>query len=80
MQIGPGYKSPDLCSFLDKLFEPITLSQVLIALNLDEECWLMLKHLRIPKENGATIFWDLTKQTLEEQSEETQREINELFN
>jgi hypothetical protein len=57
----------------------LTLSRVLIALNLDEECWLMLKHLRIPKENGATIFWNLTKETLEEQSKETQRAINELL-
>ena len=28
----------------------------------------------------SEIFWDLTKETLEEQSEETQRQINELLN
>jgi hypothetical protein len=57
----------------------LDLSRVLFALKLEEECWLRGKHLRILKENGTTIFWDLTKQTLEEQREETQREINEMI-
>lgn len=28
----------------------------------------------------SELFWDLTKESLEEQSEETQRKINELLN
>ena len=28
----------------------------------------------------SELFWDLTKESLEEQSEETQRQINELLN
>lgn len=30
--------------------------------------------------NLFSFYWDLTKETLEEQSEKTQRGINKLFN
>lgn len=31
------------------------------------------------RENAIQFYWDLTKETLEEQNEETQRQINELL-
>ena len=69
--------------------KPLTLDRVLIALKyyVDYELLDMSLTLR----NSGTVYggingtielfkWDLTKETLEEQSEETQRKINELIN
>lgn len=49
---------------VDDLYKPLTLNRVLIALT---------------QINYNMTSWDLTKETLEEQSEETQREINKLL-
>jgi hypothetical protein len=75
---------------LDKLFEPITLSRVLLALKFyhigfieDSLCYC--KHQDFYEYDIRELCkWDLTKPTgedsiLEEQSEETQRAIYELL-
>jgi hypothetical protein len=69
------------CSFL-----PITLSRVLLALPknigfIAEVCAYDNRNLMIKKSYYSEDYclWNLTKQTLEEQSEETQREINEMI-
>ena len=69
--------------------KPLTLSRVLLALKSKEdlsnpkkyELYLGITKLfyyNYPK--NIELVLDLTKETLEEQSEETQRKINELFN
>jgi len=76
------------CSDLKIIGKPLTLNRVLIALKhyVDYELLDMSLTLR----NSGTVYggingtieffkWDLTKETLEGQSEETQREINELI-
>lgn len=50
--------------------EAFTLSRVLLA----------FKNKDVKIYNKSLVDWDLTKETLEEQSEETQRGINKLFN
>lgn len=74
------------CTIIGK---PITLSRVLLALKdkligyYDDGLGYIVKRLF---SNGwyheveYICDWDLTKETLEEQSEETQREVNKLFN
>jgi hypothetical protein len=70
---------------LDKLFESITLSRVLLALkNYDigfvEDSLCYCKHQDFYEYDIRELCkWDLTKPTLEEQSEETQRAIYELL-
>jgi hypothetical protein len=66
---------------LDKLFESITLSRVLLGLSFNDISQLKPE---LKFYNGFIITinnyaWDLTKPTLEEQSEETQRAIYELL-
>lgn len=67
-------------SFFSK---PLTLSRVLLALPIELYYYKSFNLLYITKQNQDPkehIPWDLTKETLEEQSEETQRGINKLFN
>jgi len=69
---------------LDKLFEPITLSHVLLALEpYPNNFGIVAGNIaRIDRKNHTYNFicpWDLTKPTLEKQSEETQRAIYELL-
>jgi hypothetical protein len=69
---------------LDKLFESITLSQVLLALEpYPNNFGIVAGNIaRIDRKNQTYNFicpWDLTKLTLEKQSEETQRAIYELL-
>lgn len=71
--------------------KPLTLSRVLLALK-DKQIgfyWHSLAYIWSAgqdygyyKEDNVEYIcdWDLTKETLEEQSEETQRAINKLFN
>jgi len=74
---------------LDKLFEPITLSRVLLVLGQSDEYLQFNPCLGIVKtwdQKGSEtdeimLFkWDLNQETLEEQSEETQRAIYQLLN
>ena len=69
----------------------ITLNRVLIALNysrtlqnITKSCYgiLLERIIYYTEERNIDIIcsWDLTKETLEEQSEEVQREINKLLN
>ena len=63
--------------------KPLTLSKVLLALPSELYYYKNGNLLYIAKPNQdpkEQITWDLTKETLEEQSEETQRAINKLFN
>lgn len=63
--------------------KPLTLSRVLLALPSELYYYKNGNLLYIAKPNQdpkEQITWDLTKETLEEQSEETQRAINKLFN
>lgn len=59
------------------------LNWVLLALKVSDDDELFMsnsgKYLRIPTSNGATIFWDLEKETLELQEEIVQRSINKLL-
>jgi len=68
--------------------KPLTLNRVLNALgNYKREFEIICQY--VPAKNikewknyfviDNFIFWDLTKETLEEQSEETQRKINKLL-
>ena len=80
-----------LCKDVFKIIgKPLTLSRVLISINTHFEFFKnynkLLNNNHIlefenPDNNISEILlsWDLTKETLEEQSEETQREINKLF-
>ncbi len=62
------------------------LSQVLLALEYKIQKTFNIScneitFLYIDEDLGISeLFWDLTKESLEEQSEETQRRINELLN
>ena len=74
--------------------KPLTLSRVLLALKDEEigfydnclgEVWKgHIYDWDIKEDRPDRLYyfcdWDLTKETLEEQSEETQRKINKLFN
>ena len=69
--------------------KPLTLSRVLLALKSKEDLSNPKKYelyLGITKlfyynyAKNIELVLDLKKETLEEQSEETQRKINELFN
>ena len=69
--------------------KPLTLSRVLLALKSKEDLSNPKKYelyLGITKlfyynyAKNIELVLDLTKETLEEQTEETQRKINELFN
>lgn len=68
------------------LGKPLTLSRVLIAFKsmglgyLNDSLFVIDNNIdsRYDDEKKIICDWDLTKETLEEQSEETQREINEL--
>ena len=71
---------------LDKLFESITLSRVLLALKNydigfveDSLCYCKEDYHDYGYEVRELCKWDLTKRTLEKQSEETQRAIYELL-
>jgi hypothetical protein len=83
-----GYKGDfdDVITWLKITGKPITLSRVLFALPknigfIAEVCPYDNRNLIIKKSYYSEDYcvWDLTKQTLEEQSEETQREINEMI-
>lgn len=66
--------------------KPLTLNRVLIALqDIDYwmEPWNNFISFSYQDKSGIAVElfkWDLTKETLEEQSEETQRAINKLNN
>jgi len=63
-----------------------TLSRVLISLkNANNFCFYKenetnISIAKINQDPKEQIKWDLTKETLEEQSEETQKEINRIIN
>ena len=67
--------------------KPLTLDRVLIALESKDNYWngygYSFGHIGIfcPEGGGGNLicYWDLKKPTLEEQSEETQREVNKLL-
>ena len=62
--------------------KPLTLSRVLLALPSELYYYTSGNLLYLSKPNQdpkEQITWDLTKETLEEQSEETQRVINQLL-
>ena len=62
---------------------PLTLSRVLLALPSELYYYKSGNLLYIAKSNQdpkEQITCDLTKETLEEQTEETQRRLNKLFN
>ena len=71
-----------------ELGKPLTLNRVLISLKsmeigyLDGSLFQIDSNIdnRYSDEKKIICDWDLTKETLEEQSEETQREINKLLN
>jgi len=68
---------------LDKLFEPITLSRVLLALPSELQYYKngnLLFIAKLNQEPEEQVVWNLTKKTLEEQNEETQRAIYQLLN
>lgn len=85
--IGSSYHN-EITEIIGK---PLTLSRVLLALK-DKEIGYYdsgLGYIEYEKklfshdwyyEVRYICYWDLTKETLEEQSEETQRKINKLFN
>jgi hypothetical protein len=61
----------------------LTLNRVLIVLKNEFYFYKQNNFLKISELNqdpNEQIEWDLTKETLEEQSEETQKEINKLLN
>lgn len=63
--------------------KPLRLSRVLLALPSELYYYKSGNLLYIAKPNQypkEQITWDLKKETLKEQSEETQRAINKLFN
>jgi len=70
--------------------KPLTLSRVLISIRKHFEFFKnynkllnnnhILEFENPDKDSEILLSWDLTKETLEEQSEETQREINKLLN
>ena len=69
--------------------KPLTLSRVLLALKSKEDlfnpkryeiCLGTKKLFYYDYSKNIELVLDLTKETLEEQTEETQRKINELFN
>jgi len=74
---------------VNDLYKPLTLNRVLIALSglacnlclldVDENYNIFIK-LDDPFSDVGSFYWDLTKETLEEQSEETQKEINRIIN
>ena len=76
-------KIEELAAELDIVFaEPkIDLSRVLLALKNDRWrfCCTSAGYFTRSNVDSALCYWDLTKETLEEQSEETQREINNLL-
>jgi len=51
----------------------------LCLLDVDENYNIFIK-LDDPFSDVGSFYWDLTKETLEEQSEETQKEINRIIN
>ena len=63
--------------------KPLTLSRVLLAIwksdKYYKEMWFDKKFHAL-KFGSKGVSFDLTKETLEEQSEETQRGINKFFN
>ena len=66
-------------AFLIKIIgKPLTLSRVLLAIYKHEYYEDILFDYSSVYLKG--VSFDLTKETLEEQTEETQREINEFFN
>ena len=85
--IGSSYHN-EITEIIGK---PLTLSRVLLALK-DKEIGYYdsgLGYIEYEKklfshdwyyEVRYICYWDLTKETLEEQSEETQRKVNKLFN
>ena len=69
--------------------KPLTLSRVLLALKSKEDlfnpkryeiCLGTKKLFYYDYSKNIELVLDLTKETLEEQTEETQRKINKLFN
>jgi hypothetical protein len=75
------------CNVYQNIGKPLTLNRVLIATQNKFFASLMSKKefmLYIEYNKGIDdpmwIEWDLTKETLEEQAEKTQRAINELLN
>jgi hypothetical protein len=80
-----GLRADDVENYYKIVGKPITLSRALLALNglhwgldvFDTD----LTKLRIYDDpnNDDGFDWDLTKETLEDQSEETQRAINQLL-
>ena len=70
--------------------KPLTLNRVLISLkdlacnlrllDVDENYNIVFIKLDNPFSDVGKFYWDLTKETLEEQSEETQKEINRIIN
>jgi len=67
--------------------KPLTLDRTLIALHyinytkhfLESEEYIIDDNFISLSWDGIFIKWDLTKSTLEEQSEETQRQVNKLL-
>ena len=72
------------CSDLKIIGKPLTLTRVLIALS--EKCYgidqaeLTDNILIYTRPYDESAEWNLTKETLEDQSEKVQREINKLLN
>tara|TARA_Y100000401_G_scaffold105945_1_gene99023 strand:- start:1477 stop:1899 length:423 start_codon:yes stop_codon:yes gene_type:complete len=82
------------CNVYKNIGKPLTLSRVLIALK-GRWSGFFVDNIFLPSKNNSayakinllntgdeiiSLNWDLTKETLEEQSEETQRKFNELIN
>ena len=81
----PKNKSIVPCQYI--IGKPLTLSRVLIASGLGflDHCLIKLGNISgIEYGHEPEVMdvceWDLTKETIEEQSEETQREINKILN
>tara|TARA_S200002703_G_scaffold96071_1_gene83031 strand:- start:622 stop:1107 length:486 start_codon:yes stop_codon:yes gene_type:complete len=76
------------CSDLKIIGKPLTLDRVLIAFKsmglgyLNDSLFVIDNNIdsRYNDEKKIICDWDLTKETLEEQSEETQRKFNQLIN
>jgi len=59
--------------------KPLTLDKILLALSGVTITRGFKELIYLPDEGDSICKWDLTKPTLEDQSEETQRVINKLF-
>lgn len=79
---GDDKKPSEIIEIIGK---PLTLDRVLLAIqfsNIEIECdRFVFKKLTISYSiyKADKFDWDLTSETLEQQSEETQREINKIF-